>query len=381
VDGNGPDTGTDNNANLAPAFGGTPMTLKNTIVADPRGGPTSGNCDGAVTSSGFNIDSGTSCGLASQTTTDHSSTNPALGALADNGGPTETILPLPGSPAIDKGSSVGQSDATHDQRGLPRPVDSPTVADVAGGDGSDIGAVEAQRPAPPTLTSITPTHSNTNFTPMGFGGTDTGPAEGADGSTNSITIYSDASCTTSRGNGSPSAFVSPGIQVTVPQNAVTTLYAGSVNAYGIPSLCSSTLSADGSLAYTHDNIGPPAMIDSPAPTTNHAPVFLFHSADLSPPITFACSVDTGTPSYSPCTSPYAPPALADGSYTFRVRATDGLGNLGPEIIQPFTITTPPPPSATMPTITPTPTPTPAPKHCKKGQKLKKGKCVKKKHKK
>ena len=32
--------------------------------------------------------------------------NPGLGTLADNGGPTQTIALLPGSPAIDKGSNA-----------------------------------------------------------------------------------------------------------------------------------------------------------------------------------------------------------------------------------------------------------------------------------
>jgi hypothetical protein len=44
------------------------------------------------------------------------------------------------SPAIDAGHSGG---LTTDQRGLPRPIDDPNVANAEGGDGSDIGAYEA----------------------------------------------------------------------------------------------------------------------------------------------------------------------------------------------------------------------------------------------
>ena len=65
--------------------------------------------------------------------------NPLLGPLQDNGGPTLTMALLPGSPAIDQGNSFG---LTTDQRGLPRPLDSPAVANPGGGDGSDIGAYE-----------------------------------------------------------------------------------------------------------------------------------------------------------------------------------------------------------------------------------------------
>jgi len=62
-----------------------------------------------------------------------------LGALQDNGGPTPTLAPQPGSPAIDKGRTW--PDAV-DQRGRGRPYDNTDVANAAGGDGSDIGAVE-----------------------------------------------------------------------------------------------------------------------------------------------------------------------------------------------------------------------------------------------
>ena len=48
-----------------------------------------------------------------------------------------------------------------------------------------------------------------------------------------------------------------------------------------------------------------------------------------PARTVACSIDTGSASFGPCSgaSSHQPAAdLADGSYTFRVRATDGAGN-------------------------------------------------------
>jgi len=57
--------------------------------------------------------------------------------LADLGGPTPTHALRFDSPALDAGNSGG---LTTDQRGLPRPIGTPAVA---GGDGSDIGAYEA----------------------------------------------------------------------------------------------------------------------------------------------------------------------------------------------------------------------------------------------
>jgi hypothetical protein len=61
--------------------------------------------------------------------------NPALGALANNGGPTQTMALLPGSPAIDAGNSALVTDR-YDQRGLPRIV----------GPAVDVGAFEVQEP-------------------------------------------------------------------------------------------------------------------------------------------------------------------------------------------------------------------------------------------
>ena len=67
-------------------------------------------------------------------------TDPQLGALADNGGPTRTQAPGPDSPVIDQGSTT----FAVDQRGEVRPFDQADVAEpaLAGADASDMGAVE-----------------------------------------------------------------------------------------------------------------------------------------------------------------------------------------------------------------------------------------------
>ena len=46
-------------------------------------------------------------------------TDPLLGALQDNGGPTQTMMLMAGSPAIDGG--YNPTCAAQDQRGVPRP--------------------------------------------------------------------------------------------------------------------------------------------------------------------------------------------------------------------------------------------------------------------
>jgi hypothetical protein len=93
-----------------------------------------------VTSLGYNL-SGDDGGGYLTNATDQINTDPLLGPLQDNGGPTFTHAPLPGSPAIDKGTNFGAS-AT-DQRGWPRTFDKAAIANAAGGDGTDIGAVES----------------------------------------------------------------------------------------------------------------------------------------------------------------------------------------------------------------------------------------------
>jgi hypothetical protein len=67
--------------------------------------------------------------------------DPQLGPLQNNGGATKTQLPANTSPVINKGLAFG---LTTDQRGGPRPLAFPGVSNAAGGDGSDIGAVEVE---------------------------------------------------------------------------------------------------------------------------------------------------------------------------------------------------------------------------------------------
>ncbi len=94
------------------------FSISNTILAG--NGPT--NCSGALTSTpGYNLESANTCGLNG--TGDRPNTNPNLGALRDNGGPTFTRELLPGSPAIERGDPDDADGTTcegSDQRGTDR---------------------------------------------------------------------------------------------------------------------------------------------------------------------------------------------------------------------------------------------------------------------
>jgi CSLREA domain-containing protein len=67
--------------------------------------------------------------------------DPLLNVIDNNGGPTQTMLPLTTSAVIDKGAANGLST---DQRGFPRTVDGTGVPNPA--DGTDIGSVELSNP-------------------------------------------------------------------------------------------------------------------------------------------------------------------------------------------------------------------------------------------
>ena len=114
-------------------------------------GNTNGDVAGNTSSLGYNL-VGTVTGFTA-TGDQKGVTNPMLGSLADNGGPTKTHAPLPGSPAIDTGNPTfnpanpdgnpNTNDAMpFDQRGTPftRIYD----GDGAGGARIDKGAVETQ---------------------------------------------------------------------------------------------------------------------------------------------------------------------------------------------------------------------------------------------
>lgn len=129
------------------------VDLAGTIIANS---PSGGNCanhtsayDSGIVDNGYNLsdDNGADCNLY-DLSTDVLNTNPQLdpNGLQNNGGPTQTIALLPGSPAIDKipttytpqGSANRLCSAT-DQRGVPRPDTNESAC--------DIGAFEFYDPA------------------------------------------------------------------------------------------------------------------------------------------------------------------------------------------------------------------------------------------
>ncbi len=131
------------------------ISVAGTILSDNGGA----DCSllNSVTDGGYNIDEDSTCNF-SHTNHSQSGVSPDLGTLQDNGGPTQTMAPASGSPALDQippgtmGNGVALCPGT-DQRGAPRP----DATDC------DIGAVEPEFSA--VTCSNGPTCSTTVVTP------------------------------------------------------------------------------------------------------------------------------------------------------------------------------------------------------------------------
>ncbi|HTA06379.1 MAG TPA: choice-of-anchor Q domain-containing protein, partial [Solirubrobacteraceae bacterium] len=121
--------------------GGASASVRGTIFADNEGG----NCAGAPTDAGHDIDFGGGCPAG------FSGGDPMLAPLQDNGGPTSTMALGAGSAALDQLPTGGECPVS-DQRGVARPQ----------GPACDIGAYELAPtpisvPLPITTPGTTPT--------------------------------------------------------------------------------------------------------------------------------------------------------------------------------------------------------------------------------
>ena len=128
-------TGNTNSALYNADYAAAQVTIKNSILANSTGG--GGDCvlaGGTINAEYSLIESGLTC--VNGTKSNNLTGDPNLGALANNGGPTQTHGPNVGSPAINAGSTT----LTKDQRGFERP------------DSDDIGAVERQNPTAVEMT-------------------------------------------------------------------------------------------------------------------------------------------------------------------------------------------------------------------------------------
>ena len=107
--------------------GSSTMTVGNTLLA----GNLDGNCDGVISSSGYNLSDDTHCGGAFTGPGDLNNVTLSMQPFGNYGGPTQTQPPQAGNPAIDHVPLAACSPSS-DQRGAARPF----------GAACDSGAVE-----------------------------------------------------------------------------------------------------------------------------------------------------------------------------------------------------------------------------------------------
>jgi predicted outer membrane repeat protein len=108
------------------------LSMVNSIVADRSGGPNCSGASGAITSQGYNLETKNSCNFNPALGDQVNKSNPGLGPLGNNGGPTPTHAIAFSSPATDNGTTDPTKCQSKDQRGFKRPQN----------DRCDIGAYE-----------------------------------------------------------------------------------------------------------------------------------------------------------------------------------------------------------------------------------------------
>jgi hypothetical protein len=132
-------------------FRGT-VDMSNNVLNAGAFGNNFFNQDGTITSHGYNLSSDDGGGFLTGPG-DQINTDPLLGPLQDNGGPTFTHELLPGSPAIDAGDPSFTPPPFFDQRG-------PGFDRVVNGR-VDVGSFEVQSGGPTPTPSPTPTPTAT----------------------------------------------------------------------------------------------------------------------------------------------------------------------------------------------------------------------------
>jgi hypothetical protein len=189
------------------------------------------NGGGTVTSLGYNLASDNGGGFLTGPG-DQINTNPMLGPLQNNGGPTFTHALLPGSPAIDAGDPNFTPPPFYDQRG-------PGFARMANGR-IDKGAFEAQLPmAQSAFSRKTHGAAGTFDVPLTLGG-NVGIECRSGGATNDYQMIINfatsvmvQSASVTSGTGSVSSFSVGGPQVTVNLTGVTNVQRITVTLFGV----------------------------------------------------------------------------------------------------------------------------------------------------
>jgi hypothetical protein len=279
---------------------GAQTAVKNSVIADGSADSGSENCFGALHSLGYNLEDRQQCGLSAAT--DLHPANAALGQLTNNGGPTDTVGLLSGSPAINAGNPSGCTDPLSvtiatDQRRIARPQ----------GARCDIGAFEFR-----TVTLVgspqvsgTPRVGNRLRCLLPAVQSPDGPAN------KTISWLRDGAPV---GAGMTYVVRAADAQHFLRCRVLASNSAGSTSARSAAVL-----------------VPPPPTVtitSSSVSAAHHKATFKFTTQHAT---RAKCALARGsaTPQYSPCTSPRTYRRLAAGSYAFFVRAVGPGGTSAP----------------------------------------------------
>jgi len=174
--------------------------------------------------------------------------------------------------------------------------------------------------APPALTATDPASPSNDRTPLVRG-----TAPDGDG----VEIYGDASCSgTPLGGGSPATLAGAGIEVDVPPNATTTLYARVWDTLGRVSACSAE-----PLEYVHRFVAVPTLTgtEPPSPGTDLTPLIRGSAPGADTVALFTNEACSGTPAEVAAAEDFADPGMEvtvaeESTTTFYARAQDEDGN-------------------------------------------------------
>lgn len=224
---------------------GASLTIANSIVANNGLSVMSADdcfAPGTVTSLGGNLSSDATCKFVAGS--DLETAEPRLFALADNGGPTQTVALMTSSPALDTAGAT-ECLAT-DQRGAPRPA----------GSGCDRGAYELDAVVPPTTTTTFPTTttSSSNTTTSTSSSTTSSTTTSTAASTSSTTTTTSSTTTSSTSTtiagSTTSTSVVSSTTTTAPPTSTTSTTLGSTSSTTVPSTTSTSTTTMGTTTST-----------------------------------------------------------------------------------------------------------------------------------
>jgi hypothetical protein len=233
--------------------------------------------------------------------------NPLLGPLQDNGGPTDTMALNPASPAIDAGGSFGLST---DQRGDPRRVDFSGVPNASGGNGADIGALEVQKKCATQTSPAQACHSLTVRVTGSGTGRVTGPG-----------ISCPGKCSASY-----AASTTVALTAAAQTGSVFTGWSGGCSGTGT---CTVKMTQDRAVTATFKPIPPPntTITGASVSSSKRRATFSFKGTGGVGALRFKCKLDNST--FALCSSPKTYSQLKRGSHTFEVKSIDARSKADP----------------------------------------------------